>query len=87
MASQQEIPITIQDDNNNSADGTMYLTAYNPGDRTTRSITALVGCWLGAGVSIFIPLAHFFLVPGFFIAGPILAFFVENPPVAIVPKV
>lgn len=74
MASKQELNIDIQDDNNNSADGTLYFTAYNPADRTTRAITALIVCWVIAGVTVFIPIAHFFLVPAFLIAGPIVGF-------------
>ncbi len=74
MAAKQELVIEIQDDNNNTADGTLYFTAYNPADRTTRAITALVVCWVIAAVTVFIPIAHFVLVPAFFIAGPIVAF-------------
>lgn len=74
MAAKQELAIEIQDDNDNKADGTLYFTAYNPADRTTRAITALVVCWVIAAVTLFIPIAHFFLVPAFLIAGPIVAF-------------
>ncbi|MDX1812680.1 MAG: hypothetical protein R3240_12065 [Gammaproteobacteria bacterium] len=74
MAAKKELTIEIQDDNDHSAEGTLFYTAYNPADRTTRAITALVVCWLLAGVTLFIPIAHFFLVPAFLIAGPVLAF-------------
>lgn len=73
MATKQEITIEIQDDNNNKAAGTLFFTAYNPADRTTRAITALVVCWIIAAVTLFIPIAHFFLVPAFLIAGPVVA--------------
>jgi len=42
-----------------------------------RLMTALrggLGCWGLAVLSVFIPLGHFFLVPGFLIAGPVLFF-------------
>lgn len=73
MASKEEMQISIEDDHNRSSSGTLFFTAYSPTDRTTRAVTALVGCWLIAGITVFIPIAHFFLVPAFFIAGPILA--------------
>lgn len=76
MAAKQEIAVEIQDTNNNEtkSSGTMFFTTYNPADRTTRAITALVVCWVLAGVTLFIPIAHFFLVPAFLIAGPVVAF-------------
>ena len=74
MASKQEMIIEIQDDNDNKADGKLFYTAYNPADRTTRAVTALIVCWVIAAVTLFIPIAHFFLVPAFLIAGPIVAF-------------
>ena len=74
MASKETLAIEIQDDNDNSAQGVLHFTAFNPADRTSRAIIMLVVCWLLAGVTVFIPIAHFFLVPAFFIAGPIMAF-------------
>jgi len=74
MASKETLTIDIQDDNNNSAEGTMNYTAFNPADRTTRAITILAICWVLAGVTLFIPIAHFFLVPAFLIAGPVMAY-------------
>lgn len=40
--------------------------------RLVRAVTAL-GLWVVAAVCIFIPILHFFLVPGFVIAGVVLA--------------
>ena len=41
--------------------------------RLVRSLGILVACWGAAIVSIFIPVAHFFLVPGFLVLGVVLA--------------
>ncbi len=45
------------------------------GQRVGRGALALVLCWALASASVFIVLAHFILVPSFFIAGPVLAYF------------
>jgi hypothetical protein len=42
--------------------------------RVGRAVVALLVCWALALVSVFIILAHFVLVPGFLIAGPVLAY-------------
>jgi len=45
------------------------VAAQNPGQRLARAIGVLAACWAAAVVSIFIPLAHFVLVPGFLVLG------------------
>src|SRR5262249_3057376 len=45
----------------------------NLGGRLARSLRILLACWAAAIVSIFIPVAHFFLVPGFLVLGVVLA--------------
>ncbi len=72
MASQQQRTISIRDDKGNAAEGQLFLTGYTAADRTRRAVIALVACLLGAGVAVFIPIAHFFLVPALLIAGPVL---------------
>ncbi len=42
--------------------------------RLRRAAIALGVCWALALVSVFIVLAHFVLVPAFFVAGPVLAY-------------
>jgi hypothetical protein len=48
---------------------TVDVLLLDPVDRTRRALRHLGICWGGSVVSIFIPVAHFFLVPGFFLAG------------------
>lgn len=51
----------------------VQLVHRAPGERLFRAARALAGCWGLGVVSVFIPLAHFFLVPGFLLLGPVLA--------------
>ena len=48
---------------------TVEVLRLDPMDRARRALRHLGLCWGGAVVSVFIPVAHFFLVPGFFLAG------------------
>ncbi len=72
MAKQQQRTLTITDDKGNAAEGMLSLTSYSAADRTQRAVVALVVCLGGAGVAVFIPIAHFFLVPALLVAGPVL---------------
>ena len=51
---------------------TVTVLHLDPLDRTRRALRHLGICWGGAIVSVFIPVAHFFLVPGCFLAGIVL---------------
>jgi len=73
MASKEQLAIDIVNDDDEKRSGILFYTAFTPSDRTRRAIIALVGCWLGAVISIPIILAHYILIPAFLIAGPILA--------------
>jgi hypothetical protein len=52
---------------------TARLVAQNQGQRLGRAVGALAACWAAAVVSVFFPVAHFFLVPGFLVLGVVLA--------------
>jgi hypothetical protein len=49
------------------------LESLSPGRRIVRALAILAACWGAAIVSIFLPVAHFFLVPGFLALGVVLA--------------
>ncbi len=53
--------------------GELSIRIYSSGERAKRAVGGLAACWALAGVTLFIPIAHFVLVPGFAIAGPIVA--------------
>jgi hypothetical protein len=52
---------------------TAVLVSQSLGQRLARAVGVLVACWAVAIVAIFIPLAHFFLVPGFLVLGVVWA--------------
>ncbi|MEO5970783.1 MAG: hypothetical protein ABIQ95_12725, partial [Bdellovibrionia bacterium] len=57
-------------------EGLIRVQSWNKKERLIRAFKFGGLCWVAAGLSVFIPLLHFILVPGFFIAGPILAYFI-----------
>ncbi len=73
MSSTEITRILLRDNVGKTADGELYSTRYDPGDRIQRALLRLALLWVLAGVSLFIPLVHFVLVPGFLIAGPVVA--------------
>ena len=54
--------------------GILFFELPNSGERMARAGKVLGICWGLAVVTLFIPIAHFFLVPTFAIAGPVMAF-------------
>ncbi len=61
------------------------LVEYDGRERIVRALKALGMFWGLAAVSVFIAVAHFFLVPGFFITGIVL-FFRRLKPGSIIAK-
>ena len=53
-------------------DATVRVASFGRSVRLRRALSGLVLAWLLAVVCIFIPVAHFFLVPGFFALGAYL---------------
>jgi len=54
--------------------GEVRLQSWTTAERWARAAKSLGTLWLLAAVSVLLPVAHFVLVPGFLIAGPIVAF-------------
>jgi len=52
---------------------TMRVRMYTPQEQKTRAVKSLLTFWVIAAVCVLIPIAHFILVPGFFIGGIIVA--------------
>ncbi len=73
MTEQQSRPITISNSNGQQTSGTLSYTVFSKQERVARALKTLGIFWALALVTLFIPLAHFVLVPGFFIAGPTVA--------------
>jgi hypothetical protein len=61
--------------NENKTFGEVHAKYYNKNERSERALKVFGLLW-GIGIfCIIIPLAHFILVPGFLLAGPVVAFF------------
>lgn len=73
MANIEQRPIRIE---NGEAvqDGHLRVTVYDRRDRLVRAAKLWGLCWLLAAITVFIPILHFVLVPGFLLAGPIWAY-------------
>jgi hypothetical protein len=59
--------------NNNTNDAEMQVIAFTKQEQKTRALKTLMLFWAIALVCVLIPIAHFFLVPGFLIGGAIAA--------------
>lgn len=55
--------------------GEVRVKRWSPRERALRAIKVGGACWALAVVSVFVPAAHFILVPLFLVAGPIAAYF------------
>lgn len=53
--------------------GLLHLQSFDAGERKMRAAKIWGLMWLGAVLSVPIIIAHFVLVPGFLIAGPVMA--------------
>lgn len=71
IVEKKAIQITAQEVAKSS--GVFVVRLYSRGDCYRRAAISLLACMGLAGVTLFIPLAHFILVPCFLILGPILA--------------
>lgn len=76
MSSNEISDVQLVDGSGKTAAARLHTTLYDSSDRIRRALGRLALLWAIAGVSVFIPLAHFVLVPGFLIAGPVVAMMV-----------
>jgi len=60
-------------DGEQTTDAILYSLEFDQRELTKRALTRLGLCWLASIGSLPIIFAHWVLVPGFFIAGPIMA--------------
>lgn len=74
MTEHQSRPIKISNSDGQQTTGTLSYMVYTKQQRVARAAKIMGIFWGLAVVTLFIPLAHFVLVPGFFIAGPIVAY-------------
>ncbi len=74
MATPESETIGIKGCDTETHPGTLHSICYSPSERSRRAGKLLAICWGVALITLFIPFAHFFLVPIFLIAGPIAAY-------------
>jgi hypothetical protein len=55
--------------------GEVRVQRWSSRDRAVRAAKVWAACWALAVVSVFVPAAHFILVPAFLAAGPIAGYF------------
>lgn len=65
--------ITLQSQVDKSTSAEAQVREYTPKERSTRALKVLGGFWAGSLASIPVPVLHFVLLPGLFIAGPFMA--------------
>lgn len=73
--------IKIPFDRKEETPGEVCVKSFSKKERGVRALKTLGVCWGLAVASVIIPIAHFILVPGFFIAGIFLsshAYFTEK---------
>jgi hypothetical protein len=74
MATNEQQAIKLIGNDETHRLGTLNITVYNKNDRVKRALAILGLFWLLAALSIPIVIVHWLLVPGFLIAGPIMAY-------------
>jgi hypothetical protein len=73
MGSTHQVPATLTAFGATPTPVTITMLAQTPASRFGRALGVLVACWCAAVVAVFIPVAHFVLVPGLAIVGVIWA--------------
>lgn len=84
MAEPVAVSLQIRDSSRAPTPATLEVEVLSPGARLQRAGVRLLVAWGLALFSVFIPLLHFVLVPGFFLAGPVLAFLAGRATVRVV---
>lgn len=74
MAEIDKQAVVLKHDSAGASPGELHVEVYDSNDRRKRAIKVLLICWGLALASLPIIIAHFVLVPGFFIAGPVFAY-------------
>ena len=66
MEAERQQPFTLSGYSGKTTRGTVTVTTFDKAARTKRALKALGTFWACAVGAVFIPVAHFLLVPGFF---------------------
>ena len=74
MATDEQLKVKIKKSGLPTTSGEVTLKHFEKSDRMWRGTKGLTIGWVLAMFSIFVPILHFILVPGFFILGIVLFF-------------
>jgi hypothetical protein len=72
MAEMIQQSITLADVGGAKTAGGLTIARLSRRDRLLRALQCGGGCWLAAVGAVFLPIAHFVLVPALLLAGPIV---------------
>jgi hypothetical protein len=75
MITKSEVEVSVRTRNNKKSMGRVQIEKWSQPIRLRRALKALGISWLLALISVFLPGAHFILVPSFFIGGPFVAYY------------
>lgn len=70
--SAREVPVRLKLSGEAESQAVAKVEDWDPIARVKRAVAPMCICWAAAGVSIFIPILHFVLVPTLLIAGPVI---------------
>jgi len=74
MARGTGFSVTIKGVQGKEESGEVRIQSFNPSERLFRALKLLAIFFGLTLVSLFIPIAHFFLAPGFFLAGLVISY-------------
>src|ERR1051326_8087281 len=72
----QTLDVLLRSSNDKETQGKVQVISWDPPARTRRALKTWGICGGAAVVCVIMPIVHFVAVPGFFLAGPIAAFFI-----------
>lgn len=75
MAQEETQAIYVKHNEDPMQEGLLYYCRFNTTDRLFRALKVLLLFWLAALIAVFIPIAHFILVPSLLLVGPVMAFY------------
>lgn len=78
MASGIGIAVTVKSPSGAAVPGQVRVQEWDKKARTARALRFWAFCWGLSIVSVILPLVHFVLVPGFFLAGPLGAWIIST---------
>lgn len=68
-------PVKLSYEKTNPTQGEIHIEHRDDKARLKQALMFWLGGWALAAISVFFPLAHFVLVPGFLIGGPVVGYF------------